>query len=215
MPRPAINGFACLFAALLACGVAVADSWAIGKAKRTYRFRGGLTVIAGNDAAKIPEWPYYYVRIKQGGKSLAHIRDAGFELLVASPDEQLFVGLSNLAFTNLAAIVFDRRGRVLFEAWHDEGITSGFARYYHLDYCWHSITKSRVWFDAENPDVRFGPANDAASISLMSCRGQRIHLVEAVKAGERRAREQAAQAEKAQEEFMRQMLERTVPAKNQ
>jgi hypothetical protein len=48
-----------------------------------------------------------------------------------------------------------------------------------FDYCEKSVTRSRVWFDAEKPEVQFdrnATESNASGISLRDCRGKRVDL---------------------------------------
>jgi hypothetical protein len=183
---------------------AIGDSWTIKAGKTVHRFAAGFKVIVVNESARTPMAPRYYVRIKQGLRTIAHLEGLGFEVLAASPDERLFVGISNSGFPGTAAVVFDRQGNVLWERRHQ----GGFGMYPVLRYCQRSITRARVWFDDERPELQFGASGTPDSITLRGCDGNRIHLVREFEEGVLRA--QRAEEEERQwlDRFMDDLLEK-------
>jgi hypothetical protein len=203
-------GLACAF--MLLCASAIADSWNLRASQRTYHFRNGLRIVVTNDAARIPRVPRYHVRIYHGRRLRVQHDHLGFEVLAASPDQKTFVGISNHGFPGTAAVVFDRNGRILLQAWHSRTMNSV------LRYCQQSMTVRRHWFDEENPELQFGPDGSIDSITLRGCHGDRIRLVEELDNGLKRIKaqedEERVRWERLNDQFIDEQLKRdTAPAK--
>lgn len=101
---------------------------------------------------------------------------------MASPNKELFIGLSNSGWPGTAAIIFDRRGRILLLATHAHSI---------FDYCRQTSTLMKEWFDQNDPQVRF-PAfslreKKAAGITLKNCRGETVDLLDVVAAASKQS----------------------------
>jgi hypothetical protein len=184
---------------------ALADSWKVKRASHTYRFRDGLRIVTANDAARTPEAPRYRLRIFHGRKLIAEYENLGFEVLAASGDEQLFVGISNYGFPGTAAVVFDRQGRILLEEWHPAGFA--LRAQAPLRYCGFTVTETRNWFDAESPELQFGPDGSMESITLRGCRGDRIQLVKEFVTGRRLVKEAQEKAARDEEKFFEQLFD--------
>jgi hypothetical protein len=147
-----------------------ADSWQFKSSERAYKFSRGYRVIVGVDARKSSQSPHFYVRILDRGKLIALYPGVGFDELVVSPDEELFVGLSNTGIPSTAAVVFDREGRLLHSANHDSP---------HFQYCRYSVTMDRTWYDDGDPNVRFeDQMGSRATITLRNCAGDQVYLLQ-------------------------------------
>jgi hypothetical protein len=112
-----------------------------------------------------------FVRITDGGQVVAEIPNAGFDVLAASPDESLFVGLSNSGEDPTAVVVFDRKGRIALQ------VAEGIALF---NYCSRSVTYVREWHGSQPSDVHFEEGNFLPAIWLTDCRGRRLNLLETV-----------------------------------
>jgi len=159
---------------LLVAPAAYADSWSYPKKIDREKFLfGGTRIVLTTDARKSPKYPDFLLEVFEDGKQVARVPGVHFEKLFASKDNQLFVGLSNRGIPGTAAIVFTNTGVITLLAQH------GLAEF---DYCSKSVTLERVWFDEENPDVRFQLADQEPKpgIYLRSCSGEEIELVKAV-----------------------------------
>lgn len=168
---------------LMASPSARADSWQYLPTVESQSFiHGNVRIVLTTDARVNQKYPDFLLEVFNGGQQVARIPGVSFDTLVPSPDHALFVGLSNSGLPGTAAIVFTDKGQVSLLVRH------GFAEF---DYCSKSVTLQRVWFDAENPDVRFrlGPNEPKPGIFLRNCKGQDIELVGAVQAAYAKARE--------------------------
>jgi hypothetical protein len=177
---------------------ALADSWSFKSSEQEFKFSQGFRVVAATDARKSTQLPEFHVKIYEGKHLLAHFPGMNFEHLVASPDEKLFVGLSNDGIPGTAAVIFTRDGRLRFLAVH------GLAEF---DYCEKSITLVRRWYDGENPNVRFDGPKETGGITVRDCKGQQIPLLEVAS----RAYNRAFENGRAQERRAPSQRERYVP----
>jgi hypothetical protein len=148
-----------------------ADSWRWRESTTIYKFKDGLRF-----EYRVRPFDRGYqarvdVTIKNGAVLLGHYTGIGFEDLIASPDERIFVGLSNSGLPGTAVVVFDPRGDMLLHADH------GTARF---DYCDESITIMRVWHGSAKSDVWFDEAAGVAGVSLIDCHGKRVNLLQTV-----------------------------------
>jgi hypothetical protein len=148
-----------------------ADSWSYKPISedKSYQF-GSVKVVLTTDATRDQKYPDFTVRIFRGGIMQAQYRGIAFEHLVAAPDESVIVGLSNDGLPGTAIVVFGPSGELRLLVRH---------RMAEFDYCDKTVTRRRVWFDKENPDVRFDFNNrehGASGISLRDCRGNRVDI---------------------------------------
>jgi len=157
---------------LLAAGAAGADQYKNPQREpRTWRFHDDLLVIESIvDAGNLRDVKYF-VRITDGGRVVGELSDTAFDVLAASADGSLFVGLSNSGEDPTAVVVFDRQGHVLLQVAHDAGL---------FDYCSMSVSYIRVWHGSKASDVHFEAGNDLPAITLLDCRGKRVNLLETV-----------------------------------
>ena len=155
--------------ALLAT-TAVADSWIYKDHMEIWRFGHGLRVDVVTDALSRYE-AREYVKVTRNGKVLATINGAGFEILAASPKENVFVGISNSGLPGTAVVVFNKKGELLLFVRH------GIARF---DYCSESITVDRTWHGSKAKDIQFENEYDLSGISLLDCHGKRVNLLKTV-----------------------------------
>ena len=152
-----------------------ADSWRFpATIKSEVENHGDIAVRRIIDARKNQRFPDYTIEVSRGNELMARFPGTYFEQLFAAPDGSFFVGLSNNGLPGTAVIVFDRLGRLRIEVKHDLA---------EFDYCEHSVTLRRVWFDAENPNVTFtkDASLDAYKVSLRTCKGCQVNLMSAVR----------------------------------
>ena len=162
------------FAAALLAGLASsasADSWSYKPISedRTYEF-GPVKVVLTTDATNDRKYPEFTVRVFRNGAMQAQYRGIAFEHLFAAPDQKAIVGISNDGLPGTAIVVFGPSGDLRLLVSH------GLAEF---DYCDKSVTRRRVWFDEEKPDVKFNFDNKeggASGISLRDCRGNRVDI---------------------------------------
>ena len=150
---------------------ALADSWSFKSSQREFKFSKGFRVLVTTDASKSTQSPEFHVKIYEGKRLLAHYPGLGFEHLVASPDEALFVGLSNRGIPGIAAVIFTRDGSLRLLALH------GLAEF---DYCKKSVTLARRWYDEENPNIRFDGPDETGGITVRDCKGQQVPLLQVI-----------------------------------
>jgi hypothetical protein len=146
------------------------------KRENTQTF-GDIKIRQSFSSMKDPMAPDFIVQVYKKGQLLLQLGDASFDTFVASPNKEIFVGLSNSGWPGTAAIIFDRRGRILLLATHEHSI---------FDYCRQTSTFMKEWFDPNDPHVRF-PAfslreKKAAGITLRNCRGETVDLLDVVAA---------------------------------
>jgi len=159
--------------AFIAAGMAslaLADSWILKPSTTVHKFKHGLQFEYSVDPIRGGGWANFEVKIKNGAVVLGRYPGIGYEDLIASPDENLFLGLSNSGIPGTAVVVFSSDGHLLLLARHDV---------VPFDYCDESITIIRTWHGSEKGDVRF-ENESLGGISLLDCHGKRVKLLEIV-----------------------------------
>ncbi|WP_374581015.1 hypothetical protein [Pseudoduganella sp.] len=156
-------------------GMASADSWRY-PAERTERvFDFGATrIVLVTDGTKDRKYPDFTMQIFHGQELKAIVPHVSFEHIAGSPDGRLFVGLSNRGLPDSAMMLFDLDGAIRLHAIHDVAA---------FDYCEKSVTLARVWYDGENPDVKFlppSPERRGPGITVRDCRGKTVNRVDVV-----------------------------------
>ncbi len=178
-PRAALGLLACL--ALCVGAPVLADSWRYDATleRKETRF-GDMRIVEIVDARKNPVYPDFSVEFWRGKTLLARYPGMGFDQMLASPDQQLFVGLSNDGIPGTAAAVFGPRGELRLVAMHDVAV---------FDYCEASVTRVRNWYDEKNTGLEFGTDADhgGIAITMRDCHGRRANLVSLVMDAYRRA----------------------------
>jgi hypothetical protein len=152
-----------------------ADSWSYPPTVESHSFRhGSVRIVLTRDARTNQKLPDFLLEVFKDEVRMAQIPGVSFDKLFVSQDNRLFVGLSNSGIPGTAVVVFTDQGKLKLLAQH------GLAEF---DYCERSVTLARVWFDEENPSVRFqlDEHDPKPGIYLRSCKGQDIELVEAVR----------------------------------
>jgi hypothetical protein len=180
-PRAALGLLACL--ALCIGAPVLADSWRYdAKLERKEARFGDTRIVQIVDARKNQVFPDFSVEFWRGKTLLARYPGMGFDQVLASPDQQLFVGLSNDGMPGTAAAVFGPRGDLRLVARHDMAV---------FDYCDASVTRVRHWYDEQNTGLEFNTdaAHGAIAITLRDCHGRRANLVSLVLDAYRRAAE--------------------------
>jgi hypothetical protein len=157
--------------ALAFAPLSLADSWQFEQQTRIYKFGKGLEFRLDIDPVDRGNWAKFTVRIRNGAALLARHEGISFDELFASPDESLFVGLSNSGIPGTAVVVFNRSGQILLLAAHDAA---------EFDYCDKSIYIVRSWHGSEKGDVQFDDETSLAGITLRNCRGERVNLLRTV-----------------------------------
>jgi hypothetical protein len=174
-----MNKSAMVLATLLVASAASADAYRPPKSEtRAWRFDNELLLVefvvdaedmTPGDLSSVKR----FVRIIDGGQVVAELDHVGFDVLTASPNASLFVGLSNQGEDPTRVVAFDRQGRVLLQ------VTEGAALF---DYCSESVTYVRVWHGSKAEDVHFEEGDFLPGVTLLDCRGKRVNLVETVSA---------------------------------
>ena len=156
---------------LWVCGTVSADTWFYNKDhSETWGFANDEFRISSVTDVKTRHEAHEYLEIVSHGKVLAVLNGVGIDTLAASPDEALFVGLSNSGIPGSAVVIFNRKGEVLLLVPHRE---------LRFDYCEESVSVVRTWHGSKAADVHFDEDDQLAGISLLDCRGQRINLLQA------------------------------------
>ncbi|KQW93429.1 hypothetical protein ASC94_12385 [Massilia sp. Root418] len=168
-------------AALPALAPADTPPTARTQSESTFAF-GDVSIKQSYNSMKDPTSPEFKLRVYNKGKLVLELNDAGFDNFYPAPDNQAFVGLSNQGWPATAAIVFDKNGKVLLLARH--GTT-------RFGYCMETSTFLKLWYDAQDPQVRFLSAKPAPGkapgITLRDCKGATVNLLDIVSgAAERR-----------------------------
>lgn len=155
---------------------AFADMPPMVRTKHKQRFSfGDITVIQSFDSLKDPMSPEFKVQVYDKKRLLLQLNDAAFDAFYPSPNGEAFVGLSNGGWPGSAAIIFDRRGRILLLVEH------GFANF---DYCSQTSTFIKEWYDGKDPQVKF-PIFDTRKtpipgITLRDCHGRTVDLLDTI-----------------------------------
>ncbi len=139
--------------------------------------------MATTDATENQGWPEFTVQILKSGELQAQYNGIAFQDVFASPDNTLFVGLSNDGLPGTAIVVFDAKGELQMLVNHNNVA---------FDYCSVSVTRVREWYNADNPNVTFSslPAGHSpAGISVRDCHGNMIDLWEITAKGYKNALE--------------------------
>jgi len=167
---------ACIAAAVLffAGSNAHADSWNYRPVAtdRTFNF-GATRIVLTTDARKNQKFPDFQIQVLRDEKEQARFSGISFDELYASPDNELFLGLSNSGVPGTAVVLFSSGGRIGLLANH------GLAEF---DYCRKSVTLERVWYDEKSPQIRFALDGKygAPGIYLQDCRGRTVELLHTV-----------------------------------
>jgi hypothetical protein len=112
--------------------------------------------------------------VLRDGEIQAQYKGIAFQHLFASPNNTIFVGLSNDGIPGTAIVVFDAEGDLRLLVNHENA---------EFNYCRVSVTRVRDWYDAEDPNVKFTPAATGRfplKISVRDCHGKIVDLWEVV-----------------------------------
>lgn len=181
-----ITKLALLLIIALSSALASADSWrypaTISSKTDTH---GDVTIRRIVDARKDQQYPAFAVEVSRGKELLARFPGVYFEQLFPAPDGSFFVALSNDGLPGTAVLIFDREGNLRLEAKHDVA---------YFDYCGYSVTRQRLWFDAEAPGVKFVKHENvnAYRIRLRNCHGKEVDLLPTVQEAYKRTVERRA-----------------------
>ena len=167
----------------------MADTWSFeAKEARTVETFGSTKIVKIVDGRTDQRSPDFVVEVWNGDELKARYRGVSYDKLFASPDKSVFVGLSNTGLPGTAVVIFDKNGNLRLEAKHGMAI---------FDYCSVSATLLRQWFDDENPQVDFIPAdkiNDVFEmVRVKSCKGEMIGVISSTQQAYRRSFEQLEQ----------------------
>jgi hypothetical protein len=160
--RLGLIAFAALFAAMSS-----ADTLSERTRIAVFKFADGLRFEFHSDPSGRRRGPYTDVVVKRYGTTIAHYSGLGLEKMYASPHGNLFVALSNSGLPTMAVAVFGEGGHLLLHADHS---------YAAFPWCERTATRSREWFDSQNPDVQFDEKLHIGGITLNDCRGKRMNL---------------------------------------
>ena len=181
-----ITKLAILPAIVLSSALASADSWrypaTISSKTDTY---GDIIIRRIVDARNDQQYPVFSVEVSRGTVLLARFPGVYFEQLFPAPDGSFFVALSNDGLPGTAVLIFDREGNLRLEAKHDVA---------YFDYCSYSVSRQRLWFDQDSPDVKFLKREDidAYRVRLRSCHGKEVDLLTTVQEAYKRTVERRA-----------------------
>lgn len=181
-----ITRLALLWAIILTSTLASADSWrypaTISSKTDTY---GDVSIRRIIDARKDQQYPDFVVEVSRGKNLLARFPGVYFEQIFPAPDGSFFVALSNNGLPGTAVLIFDREGNLRLEAKHDVAF---------FDYCGYSVTRQRLWFDADTPAVKFVKHKDVDSyqVRLRNCHGKEVDLLATVQEAYKRTVERRA-----------------------
>ena len=163
-----------IFVLLLAIVVqpVLGDKWSFPPEKVNQEYIFDKTkIILTRDSTENQTFPDFVLSIYFENNLMAQYRNVGFEEIVASDDNKIFVGLSNSGIPGTAYVVFDYKGRLLRETKH---------QYSNFEYCKKSITIVRDWYNKENPDVKFkfyGDKKYLNDIVVSGCNGTTLSLI--------------------------------------
>src|SRR3989442_6564906 len=96
-----------------------ADSWSYDPKASDREFKFGATrIVVTTDARENRKYPDFVLRIFSDQELRAQYRGIGFEQVFASPDNELFLGLSNRGIPDTAVVLFDKKGNLRLLATH-------------------------------------------------------------------------------------------------
>jgi len=155
--------------------VVLADTWRFDPVrKNTIETHGDTKIIRTVDARENNQSPDFILSIYSKNKLLSRYKNIGFQNLFASPDNSMFVGLSNRGIPGTAIVIFDEKGNLHLEVKHNLAA---------FDYCDQSMTLVRRWYDDENPGVQFIPDEKYGgykTIMVRDCKGKTEDLMQLV-----------------------------------
>lgn len=160
-----------LLAMCLTASTALTDTWRFEPTVREQVFVfGKVRTVVTVDARQNQRSPKFRLEVFNAGKRVALIPGIAVEQVFASPDNSLFLGLSNSGIPGTAAIVFTAEGEVRLLATHSIA---------KFEYCSRSVTIERVWYDSANPSVRFvlEGTQPNQGIFLRGCGGKELELL--------------------------------------
>jgi hypothetical protein len=163
---------------IFAAAVSLADIWSFDPVvdEEVFEF-GHVSIVRTMDARRNRRYPDYSISIFRKDELRALYRGVSFEHIAASRNNDFFVGVSNKGLPGTAVVIFDQDGNLRTEIKHIP----------IFEYCKKSSTIHRVWYDENDPDIRFeyyekrGLGNRIGSIktvSLVDCKGERRDLIE-------------------------------------
>lgn len=172
--RVAVRFIAFALSVALAADAAFADSWQYkAEVDRQVRSFGDVRLVQIVDGTRNQKFPDFALEIYQGDRLVAALPGLAFDDVVASPDNEVFLGLSNRGMPGVAVALISRTGRVIALASH--GVSD-------FDYCQRSVTLERVWYDESHPDVRFqlDGSKPGVGIFVRGCRGNELNVLTAI-----------------------------------
>ncbi len=150
----------------------ICDSWSFPKkADETVYKYGETKIIKTIDGRNNDQYPDYIIDIYNKDKLVAKYRGISFQHIAASKNNDVFIGISNDGLPGTAFVVFDSKGNLRIEAKH---------YMFPLQYCDESVTRFRVWYDNENPNLHFiySDSDEFEDIVLNGCGGKEIKIIE-------------------------------------
>ena len=175
------RGRALVAALVLVATGAHADTWRFpATVQSEVEMHGETSIRRIRDARENQSYPLYTIEVSRGEQLLARIPGVSYEKLFAAPDRSFFVGLSNDGLPGTAVVILGQDGQLRMEVKH------GPARF---DYCQESATRRRVWFDADEPAVKFtkDPKWGGYAVTLRTCRGREVNLLAEIAEAQNRA----------------------------
>jgi hypothetical protein len=161
---------ACVYVFLMV-SAAYGDSWILKPEVTDNEFTFGDTrIVLHYDSTQSRNYPQYTLRIHEKDKLAAEHDGIGFEKLFVSPDKGFFLGVSNRGLIKDAYVVFDRQGKILKKQPHDPK---------KVHYKSMSVTLLRLWYDADNPDVKFDVVDGVLrDVTINAADGKRVSLLD-------------------------------------
>jgi hypothetical protein len=155
---------------LLEVAVANADDWVLKPEVNESSYVFGRTrIVLHYDSTQNSVLPRYTLRVYKDSELLAEHAGIGFDRLFASPSNDYFLGVSNRGLTTDAYVVFDDHGKLLIRQPHGSK---------EVHYCKMSISLVRIWYEENNPGVKFGLVGGVLrEISINGCDGKRVSLL--------------------------------------
>jgi len=119
--------------------------------------------------------PKYILSMTKGDELLAKIPGVGVQVLKASADNSIIVGLSNSTAPGTAFVILNDKGELLREVKHISVA---------MDYCvYNKPLKKAIWFNPKAPNIKFEYAADGKrviDITISDCKGEQVSLPEVV-----------------------------------
>lgn len=174
----ALATLACLGPSLAAAGEPEKKSAYADRTELAQRSFGNVRFVMGAGSAET------WLEMYSDGRLIAAFHGFSADEVVAAPDGEHFLALSNTLNSTMAYAVLDREGRIINSAPHGES----------LHYCARTNWGVNEWVDAESPEPTFrwqqdqaAPSRDFLAVSVRGCDGKTVLLGRSIPASEPRA----------------------------